>query len=99
MRGLGGTIEVQATPGRGTTVKVWLPVESATADGRLGAAAGGRELLLVWVRVRDLLPALRVKNHDTRTLVNLETVALEFIAWWEQQTPGDFEAFANRVRG
>jgi hypothetical protein len=59
----------------------------------------GRELLLVYVRVRRILPALREAQGNTRELANLETVALRFIAWWNAQSPGAFEAFAARVGG
>ena len=38
----------------------------------------GRELLLVWERVRDLVPSMREAYKDPNYLKNLETVGTEF---------------------
>ena len=59
----------------------------------------GRELLFVWERIRDVLPALRQSNNDSRTLKNLEQVAEAYIKWLNQEAPGSYEAFSQRVRG
>jgi hypothetical protein len=59
----------------------------------------GGELLFVWERVRDLLPALRQANKSPRNLKNLEKVAEAYIEWFKQQAPGSYEAFSQRVRG
>jgi hypothetical protein len=56
-----------------------------------------RELLLVWVRVRPILPALREANTDPYALHNLEKVALRYIEWMNNRAPGSFEAFAKRI--
>jgi hypothetical protein len=57
----------------------------------------GRELLLVWVRVRAILPALREAYGNPAELKNLEVAAKAFIEWWNELAPGAFDAFAKRV--
>ena len=59
----------------------------------------GRELLFCYERVRDLLPALREAYKNPTELGNLETVARGYIAWWNTQAPGAYDAFSKRVRG
>src|SRR5262252_8380951 len=59
----------------------------------------GRELLFCYERVRDMLPGLRDVNKNANELKNLETVAKGYIAWWNTQAPGAYEAFSKRVRG
>jgi len=59
----------------------------------------GRELLLVWERVRDVLPGIREQQKDALYYGNLEAVAHEFIEYWERRTPGAYQAFSTRVRG
>jgi hypothetical protein len=59
----------------------------------------GRELLLVWERMRELVPLVREANRDAAFLANLEAVAREFAEWWEKRSPGATQAFAERVRG
>jgi hypothetical protein len=58
----------------------------------------GRELLLVWERLREILPALREKNTDPFAYSNLETVATAYIAYLERRAPGTYAAFAARQR-
>ena len=59
----------------------------------------GRELLLVWERVRDLMPEIRQSYKHANELKNLESAAQGYIAWWNAQTPGAYEAFSKRIRG
>jgi hypothetical protein len=59
----------------------------------------GREMLFVWERIRDVLPALRQSNKDSRALRNLEQVAGAYIEWLNAEAPGSYEAFSQRVRG
>lgn len=59
----------------------------------------GRELLFVWERVRDIVPAIRETYKNPRELKNLETAATAYILWWNAQTPGAYDAFMKRVRG
>ena len=59
----------------------------------------GRELLFVWERVRDIVPAVREKFGHTRELKNLEEAATAYIGWWNHTAPGAYDAFSKRVRG
>jgi hypothetical protein len=58
----------------------------------------GRELLLVWERLREILPALREKNKDPFAYTNLETVAAAYIAYLDHRAPGTYAAFSARQR-
>jgi hypothetical protein len=80
----------------------WEMVASFLTSGALHAELfyqSGRELLFVWERVRDIVPAVRDTFKNPRELKNLEEAATAFIAWWTQQSPGAYEAFSKRVRG
>jgi hypothetical protein len=80
----------------------WEMVASFLTSGVLNQELffqSGRELLLVWVRVRAILPAIRESYGNSAELQNLETVANAFIEWWNAQAPGGFDAFAKRVGG
>jgi hypothetical protein len=59
----------------------------------------GRELLLVWERVRDIAPEVRAKIKNEIEWKNLETVATAYAKWWSENSPGAFEAFQKRIRG
>lgn len=59
----------------------------------------GRELLLVYERMRGILPLLREQQGDSSSLGNLEAVARRLIDWWERRSPGAPAAFAKRIRG
>ena len=52
----------------------------------------GRELLLVWERVRDYLPSMREAYKDPNYLKHLETIGNEFAAYFKNQDK-------TRVRG
>ena len=60
---------------------------------------GNREFLLVWERVRDVLPELRKAFGSPIELKHLEVVSEAYHQWWEQQAPGAYAAFSKRVRG
>jgi hypothetical protein len=80
----------------------WEMVASFLTSGALHAELfyqSGRELLFVWERVRDIVPAVRDTFKNPLELKNLEEAAAAFIAWWTQQSPGAYEAFSKRVRG
>jgi len=57
----------------------------------------GRELLMVWVRIRGIVPALRESFQDPTAYRNLEHVAKMYVEWMNQQGPNVFEAFAKRI--
>ena len=58
----------------------------------------GRELLLVWERVRDLVPSMRETYKDPNYLKNLETVGTEFAAYMKSQSEPAYEAFLKRIK-
>lgn len=57
----------------------------------------GRELLVVWIRLENLLPALREQYKDAAYLEDLEAVAKDYVAWWEKRAPGAYEPFRARI--
>ena len=59
----------------------------------------GRELLFCWERLRDVAPQVREQIRNPIEWKNLETVANEYIAWWNRSAPGAYDAFVKRVRG
>jgi hypothetical protein len=80
----------------------WEMVASFLTSGVLNAELfyqSGRELLFVWERIRDIVPAIRQSFGHTRELRNLEEAAAAYIAWWNQAAPGAYDAFSKRVRG
>jgi hypothetical protein len=79
----------------------WEMVGSFIAGGVLNAELffqTGRELLFCYERVRDVLPELRAANKNPSELKNLETTAIAYIAWWNGEAPGAYEAFSKRIR-
>ena len=80
----------------------WEMVASFITSGVLNERLffqSGRELLFVWERIRDLVPAIRERLQDPTALKNTEIVANSFIKWWEAQAPSAYAAFSSRVRG
>jgi len=83
-------------------VSYWDMAASFVTEGILHEklfTQNSRELLFVWERVRDIVPAVRDTLKNPLELKNLEEAATAFIAWWRQQSPGAYEAFSKRVRG
>lgn len=83
-------------------ITYWEMVASFLNSGVLNAELfyqSGRELLLAWERVRDIVPAMRETLKHPRELKNLEEAAAAYITWWNQAAPGAPEAFAKRIRG
>jgi hypothetical protein len=58
----------------------------------------GRELLLVWERVRELVPSMRDAYKDPSYLKNLETVGTEFAMYMKGQNEAAYEAFLKRIK-
>jgi hypothetical protein len=58
----------------------------------------GRELLLVWERVRDNLPSMREAYKDPSYLKHLETIGDEFAAYFKKQDKDAYEAFLKRIK-
>src|SRR6478736_6743920 len=59
----------------------------------------GREMIVVWERVRDIMPGVRTAIKNPREWRNLELAAIAYIKWWNKVAPGAYEAFSKRVRG
>jgi hypothetical protein len=82
-------------------VTYWDLVASFIASGILHKELffqSGRELLLVWERVKDFLPSLRETYKDPNHLKNLETVGTEFAAYLKAQGDSAYEAFLKRIK-
>src|SRR5262249_36243924 len=80
----------------------WEMVASFVTGGILNPELfyqNGRELLLVYERIRDILPQVRQAYANPLELKNLETVAHAFITWWNTAAPGAYDAFSKRIRG
>ncbi len=58
-----------------------------------------REALLVWERIRDIVPEIRGRFEDPKYLGNLEQVAEIYAEWLGKRGPKVYEAFSKRVRG
>ncbi len=56
-----------------------------------------RELLFVWVRMSDIVPALRETYKNPDIAKNIETLANAMIE--EEKRRGSYETFRNMVRG
>ena len=56
-----------------------------------------RELLFVWTRMSDIVPAMRETYRNPDLARNLETLAVAMIEQEKQR--GSYEAFRNMVRG
>jgi hypothetical protein len=83
-------------------ISYWEMVASFLTSGVLHQELffeSGGELLFVWERIRDVLPGLRQANKSPRNLKNLQKVAEAYIKWFNEQAPGFYEAFSQRVRG
>jgi len=70
---LGGTASIDSSPGKGSTLRILLPVTLATFRGIL-VHAGGHAFLLPIMKVER---ALRVKREEIRTAENRETVTYD----------------------
>jgi hypothetical protein len=58
----------------------------------------GRELLLVYMRISEVLPGIRAAYKDPGYLKHLESVGQAFIAHWQAQSPDAYDAFVKRVK-
>ena len=58
----------------------------------------GRELLLVWERVRDVVPGVRERYSDPNYWSNLERAGTEFARMFQDQSGADaYAAFLKRI--
>lgn len=78
----------------------WDMVASYVCAGVLNANLfyeSNRELLVTWVRIKPILPAIREAFSDPFYLHSLEEVGESYAAWLNERAPGSFEAFAKRI--
>lgn len=73
-------------------------VNSGAIDAELFYRSG-LELLFVWERVRDVLPAIRQARKNPLFWEDFEAVATGMIAWMNSRSPESYAAFSGRVRG
>jgi hypothetical protein len=81
-------------------VSYWDLVASFVASGVLHRELffqSGRELLVVWVRLRQLLPALRAAYKDPHYMRNLETVGQDFADYMKANDAASYDAFVARI--
>lgn len=81
-------------------VSYWDLVASFVTSGVLNKELffqSGRELLLVWERVRPVLPAIRERYEDPHYLSHLETVGDEFAEYFKGRSGTGYAAFVKRI--
>lgn len=59
----------------------------------------GRELLLVWERMRDVVPEIRRQYKDPHLWSHLETVGNEFATYFKGRSDEAYNAFLKRIKG
>ena len=59
----------------------------------------GQELLLVWTRLKAVVPEMRVAFNNPAIYANLEAVANDYIAFMNAKDPGAYAAFEARING
>ncbi|MDZ7636836.1 MAG: hypothetical protein U5J83_01045 [Bryobacterales bacterium] len=78
----------------------WDMVASYITAGVLNADLffeSNRELLLVWIRIKPIIPEIRAAFGDPCYLHSLEEVGENYAIWLNSRAPGSFEAFAKRM--
>jgi len=81
-------------------ITYWDMVASFVVSGVLNKELffqSGRELLLVFERLKPVLPGIREAYKDPLYLGNLERLGLDFAAHWQAQNPEAYEAFVKRI--
>ena len=83
-------------------ISYWDMVASFIVSGVLNKELffqSGRELLVVFERVRGVLPGIREAYKDPSYMHNLERVGLDFSAYMQSQHPDAYPAFVKRITG
>jgi hypothetical protein len=81
-------------------VSYWDLVASFVTGGVLNKELffqSGRELLLVWERMRAVLPEIRAHYRDPLYLSHLETVGNEFAEYFKRRSGEGYDAFVTRI--
>ena len=83
-------------------ISYWDMVASFVVSGVLNKELffqSGRELMVVFERMRPVLPGIRDAYKDPSYMANLERVGLEYAAYMGGQNPDAYEAFVKRITG
>ena len=83
-------------------ISYWDMVASFVVGGVLNQELfyqSGRELLVVFERLRPVLPGIREAYKDPSYLGNLERVGIEYAAYMRAQSPDAYDAFVKRITG
>jgi hypothetical protein len=83
-------------------VTYWDMVASFVTSGVLHKELffqSGRELLLVWERMRDVLPDVRRQYKDPHLWGHLEIVGTEFAEYFKRRSGDGYDAFLLRIKG
>jgi len=83
-------------------ISYWDMVASFIVSGVLNKELffqSGRELLVVFERLRVVLPGIREAYKDPSYLHNLERVGLDFSVYMQAQHPDAYPAFVKRITG
>ena len=81
-------------------VSYWDMVASFVVSGVLNKDLffqSGRELLVVFERLKPVLPGIREAYKDPHYMANLERIGLDFAAQWRAQNAEAYEAFLKRI--
>ena len=81
-------------------VSYWDMVASFVVSGVLNKELffqSGRELLVVFERLKPVLPGIRAAYKDPLYLGHLERLGLDFAAHWQAQNPDAYDAFLKRI--
>lgn len=81
-------------------VSYWDLVASFVTSGVLNKELffqSGRELLLVWERLRHVLPDIRAHYQDPLYLAHLESVGNEFAEYFRGRSGDGYAAFVKRT--
>jgi hypothetical protein len=81
-------------------ISYWEMVASFITSGVLNQELffwSGTEMLLVWERVKHLVPAMREMRKNASLWTNLETAASSFIGWFDRGGPEAYQTFAALV--
>ncbi len=79
----------------------WEMVASFLASGVLNEELffqSGGELLLTWIKIKDLVPALRNARRNKRLYINLETAAGKMKDYMSRESPEAYDTFAETIR-
>jgi hypothetical protein len=82
-------------------VSYWDMVASFITSGVLHKELffqSGRELLLVWERLRDVIGEIRRAQKDPHLYRHLETVGTEFAEYYRSRSQEGYEAFLKRIK-